>query len=219
MVLFDSDYWAELMEWMHKEMLEDDLISPEDIDLPFLTDDTKEIIELIVSRYKIRLGEWLGLTLEDALVAARQETDPVPAVGVVLGSGLGGLADAVEDGVEIPYDRIPGWPVSTAVGQCGRARGRHSGRSACCSHAGPGASLRRVRCRPRSRWRARARPARRKDTVATNAAGAIDESYRPGMLVPVLDHVNPWGHRLSSGRTTRPGPRFPDMASVRPRAG
>ena len=56
-VLFDSDYWAELMEWMHKEMLEDDLISPEDIDLLFLTDDTKEIVELIVSRYKIRLEE------------------------------------------------------------------------------------------------------------------------------------------------------------------
>ena len=56
-VLFDSDYWAELMEWMNKEMLEDDLISPEDIDLLFLTDDTKEIVELIVSRYKIRLEE------------------------------------------------------------------------------------------------------------------------------------------------------------------
>ena len=56
MVLFDLDR-AELMEWMRKEMLEDDLISPEDIDLLFLTDDTKEIVELIVSRYKIRLEE------------------------------------------------------------------------------------------------------------------------------------------------------------------
>jgi hypothetical protein len=56
-VLFDSDYWAELMEWMRKEMLEDDLISREDIDLLFLTDDTKEVVELIVSRYEIRVEE------------------------------------------------------------------------------------------------------------------------------------------------------------------
>ncbi len=56
-VLYDSDYWAELMEWMRREMLEDDLISPEDIDLLFLTDDTKEIVELIVSRYNVRLEE------------------------------------------------------------------------------------------------------------------------------------------------------------------
>ena len=56
-VLYDSDYWAELMEWMRKEMLEDDLISPEDIELLFLTDDTKKIVELIVSRYELRVAE------------------------------------------------------------------------------------------------------------------------------------------------------------------
>ena len=56
-VLYDSDYWAELMDWMRREMLEDDLISPEDVDLLFLTDDTKEIVELIVSRYEMRVAE------------------------------------------------------------------------------------------------------------------------------------------------------------------
>ena len=68
-VLFDSDYWAELMEWMRKEMLEDDLISPEDIDLLFLTDDTKEIVELDRLALQDSSRGGIGLTLEDALAA------------------------------------------------------------------------------------------------------------------------------------------------------
>jgi uncharacterized protein (TIGR00730 family) len=56
-VLFDSDYWTELLDWMRKEMLDDKLISPEDIELLFLTDDRQEIVELVVSRYHLRLEE------------------------------------------------------------------------------------------------------------------------------------------------------------------
>jgi uncharacterized protein (TIGR00730 family) len=56
-VLFDSDYWAELLDWLRKEMLDDRLISPEDIELLFLSDDPKEVVELVVSRYDERLAE------------------------------------------------------------------------------------------------------------------------------------------------------------------
>jgi uncharacterized protein (TIGR00730 family) len=56
-VLFDSDYWAELLDWMRKEMLDDRLISSEDIELLFLTDDTHEVVQLVVSRYNLRLEE------------------------------------------------------------------------------------------------------------------------------------------------------------------
>ena len=56
-VLFDSDYWGELLDWMRKEMLEDGLISPEDVDLLMLTDDPQEAVELIVSHYDLRLAE------------------------------------------------------------------------------------------------------------------------------------------------------------------
>jgi uncharacterized protein (TIGR00730 family) len=56
-VLFDSDYWAELLEWMREEMLEDKLISPEDLDLLMLTDDSDEAVELVVSHYERRLAE------------------------------------------------------------------------------------------------------------------------------------------------------------------
>ena len=56
-VLFDSDFWGELLDWVRKEMLDDKLISPEDVELLFLTDDPAEIVELVVSRYELRLAE------------------------------------------------------------------------------------------------------------------------------------------------------------------
>jgi hypothetical protein len=56
-VLFDSDYWSELLDWMRAEMLEDGLISPDDIELLMLTDDPKEAVELVVSHYDLRVAE------------------------------------------------------------------------------------------------------------------------------------------------------------------
>ena len=56
-VLFDSDYWEELLVWLREEMLDDGLISPEDVELLYLTDDPLEAVELVVSRYKVRVAE------------------------------------------------------------------------------------------------------------------------------------------------------------------
>jgi uncharacterized protein (TIGR00730 family) len=56
-VLFDSDYWDELLDWMRDEMLDDGLISPEDIELLEVTDDPHEAVELIASHYSERLAE------------------------------------------------------------------------------------------------------------------------------------------------------------------
>jgi hypothetical protein len=56
-VLFDSDYWEELLDWLHKEMLDDGLISPEDVELLYLTDEPREVVELVVSRYEVRVAE------------------------------------------------------------------------------------------------------------------------------------------------------------------
>jgi uncharacterized protein (TIGR00730 family) len=56
-VLFDTDYWGELLAWMRKEMLEDELISPEDVELLHLTDEPKEAVRLVVSHYEARLAE------------------------------------------------------------------------------------------------------------------------------------------------------------------
>jgi uncharacterized protein (TIGR00730 family) len=56
-VLFDSDYWDELLDWLREEMLEDGLISPEDIELLMLTDEPKRAVELVASQYDLRLAE------------------------------------------------------------------------------------------------------------------------------------------------------------------
>jgi uncharacterized protein (TIGR00730 family) len=56
-VLFDSDYWDELLDWMRAEMLEDNLISPDDLDLLFITDRPKEVVEMVVSHYDQRVAE------------------------------------------------------------------------------------------------------------------------------------------------------------------
>jgi uncharacterized protein (TIGR00730 family) len=56
-VVFDTDYWGELLDWVRKEMLEDGLISPGDVDLLYLTDDPREAVEIVVSRYDQRLAE------------------------------------------------------------------------------------------------------------------------------------------------------------------
>jgi uncharacterized protein (TIGR00730 family) len=56
-VLFDTDYWGELLGWLRTEMLEDNLISPEDVELLYVTDDPEEAVELVVSRYRTRVAE------------------------------------------------------------------------------------------------------------------------------------------------------------------
>ena len=66
----------------------------------------------------------------DALAAAvRERSQLVPEIGIVLGSGLGGLADELTDAVAIPFADLPGWPVATAPGHAGRLLlGRLAGR-------------------------------------------------------------------------------------------
>jgi uncharacterized protein (TIGR00730 family) len=56
-VLFDSDYWGELLDWMRDEMLEAGLISPTDVALLNVTDDPHEAVELVVARYRVRVAE------------------------------------------------------------------------------------------------------------------------------------------------------------------
>jgi uncharacterized protein (TIGR00730 family) len=56
-VLFGSDYWAELLDWIRREMLEDNLISSGDLELLYLSDDPKEVVERVVSRYDLRVAE------------------------------------------------------------------------------------------------------------------------------------------------------------------
>lgn len=153
--------------------------------------------------------------LDAAVAVIRERVDRGPTVGVVLGSGLGGFADAVESATEIPYAEIPGWPVSTAMGHAGRLvvgtfggvpvavmRGR--------AHLYEGLPAERVVFGIRVLGRLGVR-----SLVLTNACGAVDAARVPGELVLVSDHLNLQGTSpLVGANDDALGPRFPDMSAA-----
>jgi purine-nucleoside phosphorylase len=117
--------------------------------------------------------------LEDAV---RARSDLVPRVGIVLGSGLGGLADDLEDAIAIPFDELPGWPAATAPGHVGRLLlGRLSGTPVVMLQGrfhlyegnDPGLVVQPVLLFGRLGARV---------VVLTNAAGGVDPAYGPGTL-------------------------------------
>ena len=153
--------------------------------------------------------------LDAAIAAIAARTALRPEVGIVLGSGLGGFADAVEDAVEIPYGEIPGWPVSTAVGHAGAlVLGTFGGRRVAVmkgrAHLYEGHAPAKVVFGVRVLGRLGLR-----SLVVTNACGALDGAREPGSLVAISDHLNLQGASPLVGPNDESlGPRFPDMTDA-----
>lgn len=126
-----------------------------------------------------------------------------PRVGVILGSGLGGVVAAVQQAVSIPYREIPGLPVSTAIG--------HKGQLTLGSWAGQPVAVMEGRFHRYEGYSAEqvARPIDMlrqlgvETLIATNAAGGLHPNYRTGEIVVVRDHVNLMNNTASSA----PDPR------------
>jgi purine-nucleoside phosphorylase len=136
-------------------------------------------------------------------------------VVVVLGSGLGAFADQLQDRVVIPYQQIPRFPVSTAVGHAGRlVIGTCEGVSVAAMqgrfHYYEGYSLEEVT------WPVRVFGLLGVPSlVLTNAAGGINVKFHAGSLMLITDHVNLMGVNPLRGKNDdRFGPRFPDMSYV-----
>jgi purine-nucleoside phosphorylase len=151
-----------------------------------------------------------------ALTAAvRAHTDLVPDIGIVLGSGLGGLADDLDDPVAIPFDALPGWPAATAPGHVGRLLLGHlagrpvvmlQGRFHLYEGNDPGLVVQPVLLFHALGARI---------VVLTNAAGGLDPSFGPGTLMIMRDHINLTGRSPLIGRNADAlGPRFPDMTEA-----
>ena len=150
-----------------------------------------------------------------AVARIREVADREPRVGVILGSGLGGLADELDDRVEIPYAEMSGWPDSTAVGHAGVLvlgslddvpvavmRGRAH------LYEGIGADLVVFGVRVLGALGIRS-------LVVTNAAGGINTDFAPGQIVLISDHVNLQGTSALIGPNDDAlGPRFPDMSDA-----
>lgn len=138
-----------------------------------------------------------------------------PKIALVLGSGLGAFADELSDAVRVPYERIPHFPHSTAVGHAGRlVIGKSKGVPVAAMqgrvHFYEGYSLKEVifPMRVFSRLGIRA-------VILTNAAGGINLSYKQGALVVLRDHINLQGvNPLVGPNDERFGTRFPDMTDA-----
>jgi len=152
----------------------------------------------------------------DALEAAvRARSDLTPEVGIVLGSGLGGLADELEDAVAIPFAELPGWPAATAPGHAGRLLlGRLAGRPVVMLQGrfhlyegnAPGLVVQPALLFGRLGA---------KVLVLTNAAGGLDPSFAPGTLMVIRDHLNLTGQSpLIGPNADGIGPRFPDLTDA-----
>jgi purine-nucleoside phosphorylase len=151
--------------------------------------------------------------LDDALAAVREHTDLEPELVLILGSGLGALADEVEDAVVIPTSEVPGYPHSTVPGHAGRlVLGRFEERDVLFVqgrvHLYEGHEPRSLTFPVRL---AHALGARK--LLVTNAAGGIDPTMGPGTLMFITDHINLAFASPMSG-PVRPGePRWPDLAA------
>jgi purine-nucleoside phosphorylase len=147
------------------------------------------------------------------LIEAR--SDLRPAIGVVLGSGLGAFAEELRERVEIPYLEIPGWPVATAIGHAGKLVIGKLGSvdvvvMAGRAHLYEGNTPQQVVFGVRILGALGVR-----SMVFTNAAGGINLAYRRGGLVLISDHINLQGvNPLVGPNDDSLGPRFPDMTEV-----
>lgn len=134
-----------------------------------------------------------------------------PSVGIILGSGLGGLAEEVEVSMAVSYSDVPNLSPSTAPG--------HEGRFVFGNLQGIPVAVMQGRfhyyegCSPQEL----ARPVRMlglmgiKVLVVTNAAGAINKNFAPGDFMFIKDHINMMGFNPLRGANYPLGPRFQDM--------
>lgn len=138
-----------------------------------------------------------------------------PAVGLVLGSGLGGFADELSEATKIPYANIPFFPRSTAVGHAGQMLVGKVGNVAVAVmqgrvHLYEGYSVKEVTFPIRVFGRMGVGA-----LILTNAAGGINLEYKQGALVVISDHINLQGKNpLVGPNEDRLGPRFPDMTQA-----
>lgn len=141
-----------------------------------------------------------------------------PRIGVILGTGLGGVAESVQAATIIPYQELPDWPTSTVVGHTGRlVSGELEGQPVLVMqgriHFYEGYSMAQVTMPVRVMGRLGI-----EILIVTNAAGAINPDYLPGDVMLISDHLNLTGmtglNPLIGPNLEEFGPRFPDMSQA-----
>ncbi|MRG86474.1 purine-nucleoside phosphorylase [Salinibacillus xinjiangensis] len=138
-----------------------------------------------------------------------------PSLGLILGSGLGVLAEEIENPIAIPYEEIPHFPKSTVAGHKGQlVVGSLEGQQVIAMqgrfHYYEGYTMEQVTFPVRVM-----KALGVSQLIVTNAAGGINESFQPGDLMLIQDHINMMGDNpLIGPNEEEMGPRFPDMSEA-----
>jgi purine-nucleoside phosphorylase len=154
--------------------------------------------------------------LDASAAFIRGKRDVKPAVGLVLGSGLGGFGERLKNRIAIPYEEIPHFPVpSGVVGHAGELVLGDVGKTPVVVLSGrvhyyEGRSMTDVVFPARVLARLGVGA-----VVLTNAAGGVRKTFRPGDLMLITDHINAFGtNPLIGPNEDSLGPRFPDMSRI-----
>jgi purine-nucleoside phosphorylase len=156
--------------------------------------------------------------IDELTKLVRGKTNHKPKIGMILGSGLGSLAENVQNADKIPYADLPGWPVSTVEGHTGQlVIGELEGRTVYVMqgrvhfYEGYDMPLLGVPVRVMKRMGVEV-------LIITNAAGGINQDFNPGDLMLITDHLNLIGmagqNPLRGPNLEEFGERFPDMSRV-----
>lgn len=149
------------------------------------------------------------------LAAIREYIPFTPELALILGSGLGKFAERLSIAAEIPYEAIPGFPVSTVPGHAGKfVFGTLHGKRIVCMqgrvHCYEGYSVQQVVMPVRLMQMMGA-----KILILTNAAGGINRTFVPGDLMCITDHISDFIPSPLIGENVEElGTRFPDMSRV-----
>jgi len=155
----------------------------------------------------------LSQRVDAAVAAVRERTKHEPRVGIVLGTGLGGLVDKVRTEAVVPYEQIPGFPDPTVESHSGRLIFGSLGETPVVAmqgrfHKYEGYSLQQVTFPIRVLKRLGA-----ETLIVTNVSGGMNPLWRAGELVLIDDHINLIGDNPLVGPNDDSfGPRFPDMS-------
>lgn len=153
---------------------------------------------------------------EETAAVIRAKTRHTPTIGLILGSGLGPLADEVQNADSIPSDQLPHWPHSTVLGHVGRlVIGQLAGQTVLVqqgrAHYYEGHSIQQATLPVRVMQLLGI-----ETLIVTNAAGAINPAFQPGEVMLITDHINLMGMAgispLRGPNDDSLGTRFPDMS-------
>ncbi len=153
--------------------------------------------------------------IEKATAYLREQGIEKPEIGLILGSGLGELANEAENAIAVPYEDIPEFPVSTVEGHAGQlVYGDLGGKKVLAMqgrfHYYEGYSMKEVTFPVRVM-----KALGVESLVVTNAAGGVNENFTPGDLMIITDHINMIGiNPLHGPNNNAQGPRFTDMSNA-----